>query len=157
MEVEKARLKETIKELECALMSPPIFASPITTIQLGRNPKGTCDSSLKLKETSSLLATVKRFFGENIKKRMSLVLEAWDVGNNIISFGSRLINLREYLHDDFTNEEGFYKDVVITFILNVFGMTKKKRIGPTSPHSNKTTESLLNKKDKGVERNIGRL
>jgi hypothetical protein len=50
------------------------------------------------------LATVRHFVGENIKKRMSLILEAWDVGNNIISFASKLNNLREYLQADFNNE-----------------------------------------------------
>jgi hypothetical protein len=157
MEAKNARLKERIKELECALMPPPIFLSPIATIQPGRNPNGTPESSLKLKGTSSLLVAVRRFVGENIKKRMSLILEAWDVGNNIISFGSKLNNLREYLQDDFNNEEGFYKDVVITFILKVSGMTelKRKEEDLPSPTSNKTIESLLDKKDKSVERNIG--
>jgi hypothetical protein len=39
MEVKNARLKERIKELECALMPPLIFSSPIATIQPRRNPK----------------------------------------------------------------------------------------------------------------------
>jgi hypothetical protein len=125
LEAENARLKERIKELECALMPPPIFVSPIASIQSGRNPNGTPE--LKLKGTSSLLAAIRRFVGENIKKRMSLILEAWDVGNNIVSFGSKLNNLREYLQADLNNEEGFYKDVVITFILKVSGMTELKR------------------------------
>jgi hypothetical protein len=97
----------------------------IASIQSGRNPNGTPE--LNLKGTSSLLAAIKRFVGENIKKRMSLILEAWDVGNNIVSFGSKLNNLREYLQADLNNEEGFYKDVVITFILKVSGMIELKR------------------------------
>jgi hypothetical protein len=87
----------------------------------------TPELSLKLKGTSNLLVAARRFVGENIKKKIVLILEAWDVGNNIISFGSKLNNLREYLQDDFDNEEGFYKDVVITFILKVSGMTELKR------------------------------
>jgi hypothetical protein len=63
IEAKNARLKKMIKELECALMSPPIFLSPIATIQPGRNPNGTPKS--KLKGTSSLLVVVRRFVGEN--------------------------------------------------------------------------------------------
>jgi hypothetical protein len=62
-----------------------------------------------------------------LKKKMSIILEAWDIGNNIISFGSKLNNLREYLQDDLYYEEDFYKDVVITFILKVSGLTELKR------------------------------
>jgi hypothetical protein len=116
LEAENARLKERIIELECALIPPPIFRSPIASTQSGRNTKGTPE--LKLKGTSSLLVAVGHFVGENIRKRMSLILEAWDVGNNIVLFGSKLNNLREYLQADFNNEEGFYKDVVIAFFFN---------------------------------------
>jgi hypothetical protein len=41
--------------------------------------------------------------------------------------GSRITNLREYLQADLTNDEGFYKDVVITFVLKISGMTELKR------------------------------
>jgi hypothetical protein len=65
----------------------------------------------------------------------------------------KLNNLREYLQDDLNNEEGFYKDVVITFILKVSGMTELKRKEEDLPSPlNKTAESLLDKKDKGMTR-----
>jgi hypothetical protein len=88
LEAENARLKERIKELECSLMPPPIFVSPIFLFNLGEIPMEHLE--LKLKGTSSLLVAVRKFVGENIKKRMSLILEAWDVGNNIVSFGSKV-------------------------------------------------------------------
>jgi hypothetical protein len=113
-------LKERVKELEYTLMPPPILASPLATIQ----PR---TSYLKLKGTSSLLVAVRKFVEENIKKRMSLILEAWDIGSNIVSFGSKLNSFREFLQSDFKNEEGFYKDVVTTFILKVSNMTDLKR------------------------------
>jgi hypothetical protein len=37
---------------------------------------------------------VMRFVGENIKNKKSIILEAWNVGNNIIYLGSRITNLR---------------------------------------------------------------
>jgi hypothetical protein len=57
-------------------MPPTIFVSPFIAIELGRNPDGTLESSSKLKGPSSLLVVVKKFVGENIKKIMSLFLEA---------------------------------------------------------------------------------
>jgi hypothetical protein len=36
---------------------------------------------------------------------MSLVIEAWEVSKNIISFGSRAEAFHEYLQDDFKNED----------------------------------------------------
>ena len=58
---------------------------------------------------------------------MDLIIEAWDTRNNIVSFGSKLNSFREYVHIDLSNEEGFYKDVVITFTLKFFGMIELKR------------------------------
>jgi len=62
----------------------------------------------------------------NIKKRTFLVLEAQDISNNIMNFGSKLHNFKDYLQVDYENEEGFYKDVVTTFILKVMNMTYLK-------------------------------
>jgi hypothetical protein len=101
-------------------MPPPIRASLLDTIQ----PK---TSDLKLKGTSSLLVVVRKFIEENIKKRMSLILEAWDIGSNIVSFGSKLNSFKEFIQSDFKNEEGFYKYVVTTFILKFSNMTNLKR------------------------------
>lgn len=59
-------------------MLPPIFVSPLVAIQPGRNHDGTLESSSKLKRMSSLLVAFREFVGENIKKRMTLTIEAWD-------------------------------------------------------------------------------
>ena len=73
MEVQNAKLKEIIKELEYTLMSPPILASPLATVK-------PATPDLKLKGTSSLLVVVRKIVEENIKKRMYLIMQAWDVG-----------------------------------------------------------------------------
>jgi hypothetical protein len=76
MENENSTLKDRIKELESALMPPPIFSSPIATMQPWKSFDGTPESSSILRGTSSLLVVVRRYVGENIKKIMSLILEA---------------------------------------------------------------------------------
>jgi hypothetical protein len=113
MEDENAILKESVRELECTLMPPPIFVSLLVVIQPGRNLDETPESRSKLKGTSILLVAIRKFVGENIKKRMSLILEAWDTWRNIVSFGSKLNSFKEYVQADLNNEEYFYKDVVI--------------------------------------------
>jgi len=127
MEAENSMLKQRVKELECDLMSPPIVSSPITSIQprkiLDRTPK----SSSTLNGTSNLLVVVRHCVGENSKKRMSLILEAWDLAISFVSLSSRITNLREYLQANLANEEGFYKDVLITFVLKISCMTELGR------------------------------
>jgi hypothetical protein len=49
MEAENVMLKERVKELEYALMPPPIFASPIATIQPWKSSDRTPESSSKFK------------------------------------------------------------------------------------------------------------
>ena len=58
---------------------------------------------------------------------MSLILQAWDVGSNIIYFFSKLNAFRDFLQGDYEHEEGFYKDAVTKFILKFANMTKMKR------------------------------
>ena len=40
---------------------------------------------------------VRKFVEENIKRRMSLIMEAWDVSSNIVSFGYQLNADNEFL------------------------------------------------------------
>jgi hypothetical protein len=127
MEAENLRLKERIKELESALMPPPILATHVSTIQPWKSSDRTLESSLRIKGTSSLLVAARHYIKENIKKRMSLILETWELANSFVSLGSKIQNFREYLQVDLNNDEGFYKDVVITFTLKVSGMSELKR------------------------------
>ena len=38
---------------------------------------------------------------------MSLIMEAWDVSSNIVSFGSQLNAYNEFIQGDYKHEEGF--------------------------------------------------
>jgi hypothetical protein len=119
MENENATLKDKIKELEITLMHPPIFLSPIAKIQPWKSFEGTPKSNSSLRGTSSLLVAAKRYVGENIKKKMSLVLKTWKLENNFISLGPRMKNLRQYLQVDLENDEEFYKGVFSTFVMKM--------------------------------------
>jgi hypothetical protein len=127
MEAENEILKNKVKELENVLMPPPNFAKPLAFVQPEMNLDGLLESSYKWSRTPSLLVVVRKFVEENIKNRMSLVLEEWDVSNNIMTFGSRLHSFKEYLRADYENDEYFYKNELTTFILKIMNMTELKR------------------------------
>jgi hypothetical protein len=95
IENENAILKDRVRELENSLMPPPLFSSPIATIQPLRTLEGRPESSSRLKGTSSFLVSIRRYVGENIQKRMSLILETWELATNFVSLGSRMTHFRQ--------------------------------------------------------------
>jgi DNA polymerase III alpha subunit len=101
-------------------MPLPILASPLTMIK-------PTTHGIKLKGSSSFLIAVRNYLEKNIKKRMSLIIEAWELSKNVVYFGSRAHAFHEYLQDNFKNEEGFYTNVVLSFGIKVSNMTKLKR------------------------------
>jgi hypothetical protein len=115
LEAKNSKLKERIIELEDALMPLPIMARPFSTIK-------PTTPTIKLKGSSSLLTTIKSYEETNIKKRMPLITEAWEVSKNIVSFGSREHALHEYLQVDMRNEECLYTDDVLPFGIKVSNM-----------------------------------
>jgi hypothetical protein len=123
LEAENTKLKERIKELEDALMPLPLLASSLTIVT------PTTPTS-KLKESSSLLTSTISYVERNIKKRMELITEAWEI--LIVSF-SRAHAFHEYLQADLKNEEGFYLDAVLPFGNKVSNKTKLRRIEDDLP------------------------
>jgi hypothetical protein len=101
-------------------MPLPILTSPLSMVK-------PTTPAIKLKRYSSLFTTIKIFVEKNIKKRMSLIIEAHAVSKNIVSFGSRSHDFHEYLQVDLKNEEGFYADVVFQFGVKVSNVTELKR------------------------------
>jgi hypothetical protein len=124
LENENAILKEKVRELESALMPPPLFSSPITTIQPLKTLEDRPESSSRLKGMSSLLATIRKYVGDNIQKRISLILETWELATNSVSLGSRITHFRKYLQVDLENDEEFYKGVVSTFNARVSSLSE---------------------------------
>jgi hypothetical protein len=127
MEEENAQLKEKIKELEATLMPPPILASPVAMIRPEKSFQETPESSARVKGISNLIIATRHFVEENIKKRMSLILELWDMEKSFSSLGLRIQNIREYLNSDLKNDEGFYTDGVVMFAMKVSAMTEQLR------------------------------
>jgi hypothetical protein len=120
LEVENVKLKERIKELENALMPLPILECPLSMVKPNT-------LSIKLKGSSILLIAVRSYVEKNIKNRMSLIIEAWELAKNIVSFGSKEHVFHEYLQADLKNEEGFYTNVVLPFETKFSNMTELKR------------------------------
>jgi hypothetical protein len=85
------------KELEDALMSLPLLASPLSIVR-------PTTPDVKFKGYSSLLTLTRSYVERNIKKRMALVTKGWEVSKNIVSFGSRVHAFHEYLQDGLNNE-----------------------------------------------------
>jgi hypothetical protein len=71
-------------------MPLPLLASPLTIVR-------PTTPATKIKGSSSLLTSVRNYVENNIKKRMALIIEAWEISKNMISFGSRADAFLEYI------------------------------------------------------------
>jgi hypothetical protein len=120
LEEENIKLKERIKELEETLMPLPLLSIPLEIV-------GPTTPTAKIKGSSSLLTSARSYVENNIKKRMALITEAWEISKSMISFGSRAHAFLEYLQADLKNEEGFYLDVMVPFGIKVSNMSELKR------------------------------
>jgi hypothetical protein len=120
LEVENTKLKERIKELEETLMPLPLLAIPLEIV-------GPTMPTAKLKGSSILLTSSRSYVENNIKKRMELIIESWEIPKNMISFGSRAHAFHEYLQSNLKNEECFYLDVVVPFGVKVSNMIELRR------------------------------
>jgi hypothetical protein len=72
LEMENMKLKERIKELEDTLMPLPLLSSPLKCF-------GPTTPTAKLKGSSSLHTSARSYVERNIKKRMELITEAWEI------------------------------------------------------------------------------
>jgi hypothetical protein len=66
---------------------------------------------------------------------MSLIVELWDMAKSFSSLGLRIQNTKEYLNSDLKNDEGFYIDEVVMFIMKVSAMTEQTRKQENLPSS----------------------
>jgi hypothetical protein len=96
LEAENTKFKERIKELEDALMNLPLLSSPLSIVR-------PTTPIVKLKGSSSLLTSERIYVETNIKKKMALIIEAWEVLKSIVSFGSRAHSFHEYFQVDLKN------------------------------------------------------
>jgi hypothetical protein len=71
-------------------MPLPVLASPLAMI-------GPTTPATKLKGSSSLLTSSRGYVEKNIKKKMELITEAWEMSKDMVSFGMRAHAFHEYL------------------------------------------------------------
>jgi hypothetical protein len=127
IEIENQILKEKIRELENALLLKPLFVEPIATIQPLNTLEDIPEYSSRIRGASKLLITIRQYIGENIKKRISLIFEIWELGTSSTILSSRITNFKEYLQKDLDNDEKFYQEVVGTFSTKISNMNDMQR------------------------------
>jgi len=96
-------------------MPLPILSSPLKMVK-------PTTQDIKLKGSSSFIIVVQIYVEKNIKKRISLIIEVWEVYKKK-TFNSRAHDFHEYLQVDLKNEERFYTNVVLPFGIKVSNMT----------------------------------
>jgi hypothetical protein len=123
IEKENLILKEKVKELEKYFLPRPLFIEPITTIQPLCSLEDVPETSSRLKGSSSLLVVIRKYIGDSIKKRIALILEIWELATCSTTFSTRVLHFKEYLQKYLENDEGFYKEVVGTFLVKVLSLS----------------------------------
>ena len=101
-------------------MSLPLVSIPLEIV-------GPNTPASKLKGSSRLLTSVRRYVDNNINKRMALIIESWEISKNMIYFVSRAHSFHEYLQVDLKYEEGFYLDTMVPFGIKFSNMSNIKR------------------------------
>jgi hypothetical protein len=149
IEVENARLKDRVKELEEALIPMSFLASPLAITML-------TTPATKLKGSSSLLTSCRGYVENNIKKRMEPNIEAWETSQSMVSLGTKAHTLLEYLQVDLKNEERFYLDTVLPFDTHVNNMIETRRRQQYLPSKNQITQlnACLKEKVKNLHLNV---
>jgi hypothetical protein len=59
-----------------------------------------------------LLENYQRYIGDNIQKRIALIIEIWELATSSTTLSSRILNFKEYLQKELDNDEKFYNEVV---------------------------------------------
>ena len=101
-------------------MPLPLFYTPLAMVR-------STTLAPKLKRSSILLTSAQDYVEKNINTRMELITEAWEMSNNMVSFGTRAHASHEYLEEDLKNEQGFYLDAILPFGVKVTSMTESRR------------------------------
>lgn len=81
----------------------------------------------KFDKITRLLYGVCEFFMENIKIRIDIISEVYEILENAKRVVGRLCNFKEYLEADLNNGGHFYLNVVRTFATWVSFMTDDRR------------------------------
>jgi phage-related protein len=85
------------------------------------------ESSLKVKRCFKFVETIIKYVGDNIKKRITLIIDIWELATSSTTLSTRILNFKEYLQKDLENDEHFYKEVVNTFSAKISSMNDVHR------------------------------
>jgi hypothetical protein len=111
-----------VKELENTLLPRPLFVEAhccYTTIVQSR---GCTRNKLQIKRFIKFIDNVRKYIGDNIQKRIALILEIWELATSSTTLSTRVLHFKEYLQKDLENDESFYKEVVGTFLTKVLSL-----------------------------------
>jgi hypothetical protein len=122
IEVENARLRNQIKELEEALFHMSLLAS---YLEIAMHVT-TSTPATNIRGSSKFLTSFRGYVEKNINKRMELITKAWETSQNMDSLGSKAHNLLLLLQTDLKNEENFYVHRVIPFSFHVNNMPETR-------------------------------
>jgi hypothetical protein len=86
-------------------MTLPMLTSPLEII-------GPTTPTKNLKGSTRFLTSARGYVENNIKKRMELIIEAWEMSKSMVSFGTRSNVFHEYLQEYLKHEQGLYLDAV---------------------------------------------
>jgi hypothetical protein len=92
-ELENTKLKKRISELEDSLSPRPLFAEPLSIMVPETTPQDTPGTSTRVKRVAKLLSGVRMYIVENINKRLTTILEVWEVGTNLRNLSQRISTL----------------------------------------------------------------
>jgi hypothetical protein len=76
--------------LEANLIPPPILATLVSMIRHDNIFQEIWGSSSRVKVISNLIVSTQHFIEENIMKRMSLILDLWDMTKIFSTLGLRV-------------------------------------------------------------------
>jgi hypothetical protein len=77
-----------------ALILGPLFPEPLNTIQPTLVLENIPEKNSKLKGSSSLLQSIRKYCGDAIQKRIDIIQEIWDLSQSIANFHQEYKNSR---------------------------------------------------------------
>jgi len=66
---------------------------------------------------------LRKYNGDNIKIRIALILEIWELATNSTTLSTRVFHFKEYVQNDLENDESFNKEEVGIFLAKVLSLS----------------------------------
>jgi len=86
--------------MEDVLSPRPLFVEPLSIMVPKTFPQGTPGTSTRVKRAAKLLSDVRMYITNNINKRLTTILEVWEVGTNLRILSQIISTLIDYLQQD---------------------------------------------------------